>query len=106
MSIPGWVFAVIGVAVASYSKFVQSRSAQPKGVLTLFFWVGIALLVYGVFKTGIWYMTREKASRREKADASVSGRRPSYARDHIVCARCNVKLHPRSRYCNWCGAKQ
>jgi len=100
-TIPGWVYLVLGGAIAAYAKFVSTR--KPTTALTIFFWIGIILVGVGIFKLASRYMTgqkeMEKANPREQAEMRQSG-------GPLTCARCNARLHPQSRYCNWCGAKQ
>lgn len=108
--ISGWAYVIVGVAVAIYSKFVEAR--RPGVALTIFFWIGVALIAVGVFRLVLAFIAGEKDKLRAKPDAPQGRRarneaeRPAYARDYIVCPRCNARLHPQSRYCNWCGTQQ
>jgi len=95
--IPGWAYAAVGVAVALYSKFVQSRNGSK--VMSFFFWVGILILIFGVFKLVLSFIT----GKRERTPATRPSTPPGA--NYIICPRCNAKLHPQSRYCNWCGTK-
>lgn len=92
--IPGWAYVITGVAIALYSKFVQHTSGSK--VMGFFFWIGILFLTVGVFKMLLRFITRGEKESQEK---NFSGR------SFIVCPRCNARLDPRSRYCNWCGAR-
>jgi hypothetical protein len=105
-SIPGWVYLIVGGAVAGFSKYIGAKMEKAPGALTIFFWIGILLVAVGVFKLALGYMTGEKEQKPEtKAPVRGPGR-PDYARDAIVCPRCNARLHPQSRFCNWCGTRQ
>lgn len=105
VEIPGWAFAGAGAAIAAYSKFIDAK--RPSGVWSLFFWLGILLVAFGAFKIVAGFITGEKkAMRAERAERRSGADRPAHARDSIVCPRCNAKLHPKSRYCNWCGTQQ
>ncbi len=98
-SIPGWAFAGAGGAIALYSKYIQEK--HPSGAMTLFFWIGILLLVVGAFKFVARYLMGAK-DLEERVPRDVGA-----VRDGIfACPRCNAKLHPQSRYCNWCGTRQ
>jgi len=109
VKIPGWAYAGVGLAVALYAKFVESR--KPSSALTIFFWIGIGLLVIGAFKIALGFIAgkreelsggEERPGRRIRGEAE----RPAHARDFVVCPRCNARLNPRSRFCNWCGTRQ
>jgi len=102
-SIPGWAYAGAGAAIAIYSKFVQSR--KPSTAIELFFWVGLALLAIGVFKLGARFIMgkKEEFSYIENKPGNA---RSANTQDFIICPKCNAKLHPQSRFCNWCGTRQ
>jgi hypothetical protein len=101
-AIPGWAYAGVGFAIMIYSKFVKARSPE-NTIMGLFFWVGLLLLGIGVFKLALLYLLGGKKKDKKKERDQESRPVP---RDAIYCPRCNAKLHPQSRYCNWCGTQQ
>jgi len=103
VKIPGWAYAGVGLAITLYSKFVESRTKGGNPLMGFFFWIGIAILVFGTFKLITQFLLKDK-SPGPKGQVNP-GQRPPEARDAIYCPRCNAKLDPRSRYCNWCGTK-
>ncbi|MBR9693354.1 zinc ribbon domain-containing protein [Candidatus Woesearchaeota archaeon] len=103
VSIPGWAYSAVGVAIALYSKFVQSRSPDNK-VMAIFFWVGVVFIIVGAFKLATQFLLGNRKKEQEATPRAPDGR-PAAARDMIFCPRCNAKLHPQSKYCNWCGTQ-
>ncbi len=106
VAIPGWAYLVVGGAMAAYAKFISAR--KPSTALTIFFWIGLFLLAIGVFKIAMAFIAGKKDPDEERRPTGSRdpADRPAWANDYIVCPRCNAKLNPRSRYCNWCGTRQ
>lgn len=102
MKIPGWAYLVVGGVIAGYSRFISSKSSN--SALTIFMWIGIFLLIIGVFKIVAGFITGEK-NEDKKFDYGGERNKSQIGVDYIICPRCNAKLHPKSRYCNWCGTK-
>jgi hypothetical protein len=46
--LPGWAFMLVGLAIMGYTKFIQLK--QPTAKIGIFFWVGIAFLVFGLLR--------------------------------------------------------
>ncbi len=101
-SIPGWAYAVVGAAIAIYAKYVSSK--KPSTIMGIFFWIGLALLAIGVFKLLLRFIAGKR--RELRGEEKRPDERPAHTRDSLVCPRCNAKLNPQSRYCNWCGTRQ
>ncbi len=62
VKISGWVYLVIGPIISLFARYVQNRGG--KG-LALFFWVGIALIAFGIFKIVTRFITRDKIEKKE-----------------------------------------
>jgi hypothetical protein len=60
--IAGWAWILVGIGIIAYSKFIESR--QPTAKLSLFFWLGIAFVVFGALKEFIPRLMR-KNHRKE-----------------------------------------
>ena len=108
VSIPGWAYVLVGGIVAGVSKYLTSKPDASAG-LKLFFWLGLLLVAVGIFKIVFGYIMGEKKSVVDEEGEGQKMRspkdRPAHARDAIYCSRCKAKLHPQSRYCNWCGTR-
>lgn len=111
MKINGWIYLIIGAIISGYSKFVQLKNDNY--IMTFFFYVGILFVVIGLFKIIVKFITSPKNKESEveeefynspKKDFSGSINKNSNSRA-IICPRCTARLHPKSRYCNWCGYK-
>jgi uncharacterized paraquat-inducible protein A len=106
--IPGWAYAAVGAAITGYSWYVERQTENT--TMSFFFWIGVALMGVGVFKVLTGYILnskkKEQPQKKEQTQRRDERSRPQEARDAIICPRCNAKLHPRSRYCNWCGTRQ
>ncbi|MBN2052970.1 hypothetical protein JW756_05680 [Candidatus Woesearchaeota archaeon] len=63
-AIPGWVYLVIGVAMAAMSKIVESSSKKP-GNFALFFWLGVAFIVIGLGKLVFKALKKDKKPAKE-----------------------------------------
>lgn len=103
-SIPGFIYLIVGGAVMAFSHFVMRSSESAS--MKLFFWVGGVLLVVGVFKILVKYMVGKGVREVKVRESEIRDTaRESAGASHILCGKCGAKLHPRSRYCNWCGGK-
>lgn len=103
VKIPGWAIGLVGAAVTGYSWYVNSRLKEPSGALRIFFWIGLALLSFGVFRIVLKFIV---PNHKEEVEAKTQETNERNYGDYLVCPRCKAKLHPRSRFCNWCGTKQ
>ncbi len=104
--IPGVVYLIVGLVVIGYSRLIEAKN--PAANIKIFFWVGLVFLFIGVFKTIIHFVlarssTPELAAARGAAHKVIRQRVGGDA-TQLICSECGAKLHPKSRYCNWCGA--
>ena len=107
MRLSGFVFIIIGAAVAIFS-YVLLKRGQKMG---LFMFVGIVMLVYGVWKLYI-----DKSLPPEKNEQKEALRRPQ---PHTMqfdqpkhnfdiprtCSTCKTRNNPRANFCGYCGTK-
>lgn len=98
-----------------YSKLIEARN--PEANIAIFFWVGLAFFFIGVFKSIVQFVvarSSKKVGEQERRELDAArGTAHKVIRErvkargqvtHLVCTECGAKLHPKSRYCNWCGA--
>jgi hypothetical protein len=62
VKISGWVYLAIGAVVSLFSRYVQNRGG--KG-LAIFFWAGVALIGFGIFKIVTGFITRDRAEKKD-----------------------------------------
>ncbi|MCC7574687.1 hypothetical protein KO361_03795 [Candidatus Woesearchaeota archaeon] len=114
VKIHGSVWMILGVLMAVYSKFIQSKIQ--KSSLSLFFWVGIGFVVFGVFRLIIDYVLSDssKKSRKDNDVDSVLDRlkkeKDEMSKNHVYsskeiisCARCGTRHYSNSNFCHMCG---
>ena len=126
MKIHGFVYVVLGILMALYARFIQSK--VQKSSLSLFFWIGIAFLVFGIFRLITSYVFNDK-STKEKSVPKVNPRLEALrlekqkfmsgsnsssnsnvsnphndSREIVECSRCMTKHYSNSNFCHMCGA--
>ncbi|MFH0869590.1 MAG: hypothetical protein V1866_00855 [archaeon] len=62
--IPGWVYIIVGVAISAVSKMVEAKTKP--GQFKLFFWLGIAFVIIGVFKLVMRYVFGMGGEEKDK----------------------------------------
>lgn len=92
MNIHGLIWLAIG-AVVTVSASVLDKS----GSMTVFFWAGILMVLYGVFKLIARYATGRPARIRDAVIPSD----PEISR----CRNCGEPVYSTARFCHMCGAK-
>lgn len=127
VKISGWIYLVIGGAVAAYSKFIQTKIDSPG--MTLFFWAGILMLGVGVFKLVMSFIFSNKMKQEQtpgsfedrvanklgfskdlpKIDAEKLQRERDMILNRtssiVVCPSCGTKHYSNSRFCHMCGTR-
>jgi len=89
MALPAWSFILVGllVTILSYSN----------ETLILFFYLGLAFLVWGMFKLGVGYLLREPKPEEEiekKIEPQIVG-----------CNHCGAAVYTTAKYCHECGGQ-
>ena len=127
VKLSGWVFLIIGAVVSVYSTYVQSKIDSPG--LTLFFWVGIAMIGIGVFKLALAFVFGNKSKKDvtsnnlndkianslgfgkdlPKMDAEKLQRERGLilnrTKSIIICPNCSTKHYSNSNFCHMCGTR-
>ncbi|MBU0461008.1 MAG: hypothetical protein KJ574_00320 [Nanoarchaeota archaeon] len=135
MSIPYWIYLIVGGIVILVSYLIDLQAKDNK--LIFFIVLGIVFLLVGLGKLLYVKMVAKPAKKKAASShpahhpAAHHAHRPSYqtvqpsqqegvsqVRTHmqhapsherhlpeIRCHKCHAKLHPRFRYCPGCGAK-
>ncbi|PIN80221.1 hypothetical protein COV13_03960 [Candidatus Woesearchaeota archaeon CG10_big_fil_rev_8_21_14_0_10_32_9] len=127
VKLSGWVFLIIGAVVSVYSTYVQSKIDSPG--LTLFFWVGIAMIGIGVFKLALAFVFGNKSKKDvtsnnlndkianslgfgkdlPKMDAEKLQRERDLilnrTKSIIICPNCSTKHYSNSNFCHMCGTR-
>jgi len=120
VALPWFVYVVVGVLVSGYAKLVQVKNPG-NTAMTLFFYIGIVLVLVGFGKLGIRKTVKkeEKEQRVEKASFAreLSDQQRRWEREQqrslyhpaqhniIVCPRCGTKHYATSNFCHKCGAR-
>jgi hypothetical protein len=115
VKIHGSVWMILGVLMAVYSKFIQSK--VQKSSLSLFFWVGIGFVVYGVFRLIVDYILKDSSKKSSNNDVDSVLDRLKKEKDEMIknsddsgkeivsCARCSTRHYSNSNFCHMCGFK-
>lgn len=120
---------IIGLSFMGYTRFIQSK--MPAAKLSLFFWVGIAFLVFGIVRE---FLPRIMARKERKepvgppqqsaahkpapAHPALHPHSPHLTHQHVQphqhpshpyqplhkqCPRCHQLTHGQGRFCHSCG---
>ncbi|HLC84201.1 MAG TPA: hypothetical protein VJH22_00225 [Candidatus Nanoarchaeia archaeon] len=88
--IHGLVWLAIGAVVMAASSYIGPR-------LKFFFWVGLVLVAWGVFKLIVRYVTGEQPKTEIK---------PFTGSAHVTrCHACRATVYTTAKFCHMCGAK-
>ncbi|MDD9953660.1 MAG: zinc ribbon domain-containing protein [Candidatus Woesearchaeota archaeon] len=122
--LPGWLFMIAGVAVSGYVKYIESKSDNK---LSLFFWLGIAFVLYGFGKEVVKRLGKkhekqelqEPPAREEvHADHGTAHKRTQETHKHVQgqqhpshphnpnhkgCGQCHAPNHVNANFCHKCG---
>ena len=119
MRIPALVYIVLGILMALYARFIQSR--VDKGSLVIFFWIGIIFIGYGFFRLVLNFVLRDKSSVKKKNNSELDALKrekerllknqsmnqnkeyESESREIVSCARCGTRHYSNSNFCHMCG---
>lgn len=121
MRIHGGVYVVLGILMALYSKFIQSKLNNSS--MSLFFWIGIGFVAFGVFrlitlfvfkdssskvsvkksKSNNSELERLKAEKEKMMKGNNQGSERSVNGDIVACPRCGTKHYSTSNFCHMCG---
>ena len=118
MRIHGLVYVVLGILMAVFSKFIESK--LDNNSMALFFWVGLGFIAFGVFRLMTLFVFNDSSKKpklerknsnpeleklkQEKAKMmSGQSRTQESEREIVVCPRCGVKHYSSSNFCHMCG---
>lgn len=119
--ISGWVFIILGAVMAAYSKTMEANGNDS---LILFFYAGLALVLYGVGKLAFKAFTKkekkDEKSAAQKTQADIARRRAEWQRKQqlvqqhrrqqmqqqaiIACPKCSARNWNTSKFCHQCGS--
>jgi hypothetical protein len=118
--IHGSIWIVLGILMSLYSRFIQSQIE--KGSMSLFFWVGIGFIAFGVFRLITDYVFKDssKISKPVSGNSSLDRlklekermmqKKDDYEQSYdnsgkviIPCSRCGTKHYGTSNFCHICG---
>lgn len=119
IEIPWWAWLGVGIFVTVYAMFVRAKTPE-YGAMTLFFWIGIAIIIIGVAKLALSKFRKEEA-REERQEQKVYGKqlhqqelqwqrqqqqqqRPAQY-SIIGCPHCQAKNYAASNFCHKCGGR-
>ena len=93
MALPAWSFILVGLIVTSISSYVGSK-------LQIFFYVGLAFLTWGIFRSLTHYMLKsakpveEKKIERKLEQTSI-----------MACPYCATAVYTTAKFCHNCGGR-
>lgn len=112
-----------------YSRFIQSK--VQKSSLSLFFWIGIGFVVFGIFRIITQYLFKDSSLNNKTSNIKTNNRmseldrvksekerylarqsgiegtnfgNSSSEKSIVECSRCLTKHYSNSRFCHMCGA--
>ena len=101
-SIPGWIYIIIGVAIAIYSKLlVKETGANP--FLNIFFYIGVAFIAVGLVKT--IFKRSKKDKPVNEPHTPVQQKQTQNTPGIVYCNRCGAKHYSNSNFCHLCGSR-
>ncbi len=104
--IPGIVYVVLGIAIAWFARYVDTRT-ENQGMI-LFFYAGIVLIAIGVFKTITKYIMKDTEKPEKETNISEEEKKIKETiqqRKIIMCPMCGTKHYATSNYCHMCSTK-
>ena len=100
MKLPGIVFIVVGLVMAFFTSFVNSRVEGSS--ITIFFYVAFGFVIYGFFKLVTAFILRDKTPR---PTTIIPPHKIPIERTIVKCPICMTKHYSNSNFCHLCGAK-
>ncbi|MGV8169655.1 MAG: zinc-ribbon domain-containing protein [Candidatus Nanoarchaeia archaeon] len=129
--ISGWVFMIIGAAMALFSRYIQKKGGEG---MDLFFWVGVIVIGIGVFKVAAWFILRKERKAKEEKEGKkqftnplqklrlnkdlegVDGEKLEQEKNQamkkiqetaavVSCPNCGTKHYSNSNFCHLCGTR-
>lgn len=94
MRIPGFIFILIGSAISYTSYRVGDK-------LIIFFYAGLLMAMYGLFKTIISYVLKERATNKYEKQILKQVKNPQV----VHCSKCGTAVYSKANYCYNCGNK-
>jgi uncharacterized paraquat-inducible protein A len=122
--LPGWAWMVAGLLIIAYTKFIQAKN--PEAQIGIFFWVGIAFIMWGALREFLPRIMKKKVKREavgppphhtthHHLNPQVSQhathqhtspqQHPShpYQPAHKQCPRCHKLTYGQGKFCHNCG---
>ncbi len=97
MAIPSLIWIIVGAVIAFFSW-------QLGNSFTLFFYIGLAIVIIGFIKFIINYMLAEKSVvepvRQSTHRVAVP---PVLRQSYFACPRCKAQANPAANFCHYCG---
>ena len=120
VEIPGWAWLGVGAFVTIYAMFVRAKTPN-YGAMTLFFWVGIGLILVGVAKMAFKKERKaearterqeEKTYTKQLHEQQLQWQRSQQTQQQrpaqysiINCPHCQAKNYAASNFCHKCGGR-
>ena len=106
MRLSGVLFIIVGAVVGGASWYLAEQGQK----MSLFIFVGIAMLVFGVWRLFIDSSLPKENQDRARHRADLMAQLPDPNRRHFsdiprVCSVCKTRNHPRANFCGHCGNK-
>lgn len=91
MALPAWSFVLVGAFVV----FMSYNNAK----LILFFYLGLAFLVWGIFKLSVGYLLKQPTPVEERViERKIQP-------EIVACPYCGAAVYTTARFCHECGGQ-
>jgi len=110
--ISGWLYLIFGLLIAGYSKLLLNKSGSEKNIVfQFFFYIGLAFIAIGVFKTIIRYALGQKNKQLQEQNLNFNsdsefGTQNNNTKFRLVtCPKCRTKNYATYNFCYNCGCR-
>ena len=95
--IPWWAWLGVGL-------FVSISAAFTGGQVSLFAWVGLAFVAFGIGKVVLLFVLKPRETKQEQ-QAMHMPQYPMHQARALYCPQCRITVQPNDSFCKYCGRR-